>query len=167
MNPIQSFPPISNKVSRVLILGSIPGNESLLKNEYYAHPRNSFWRIMGALLETPEEASYLKRTNALLNGKFALWDVLKGCTRESSLDSDIVESSITCNDFREFYVSHPNISKVFFNGAKAEAVYMKYVHPDLPAPSRGIQRIRLPSTSPANARKTLEEKIDAWKAIVS
>lgn len=122
---------------------------------------------MGAILDIPEGASYLEGTNALLSGKLALWDVLKACTRESSLDSDIVESSIICNDFQEFYASHPLISKVLFNGAKAEALYMKYVHPDLPDKFKNIKYVRLPSTSPANARQTLKDKIDAWQAIVS
>ncbi len=166
MNHIHSFPPISDKDSRVLILGSMPGKESLVNNEYYAHSRNSFWRIMGEILEIPEGISYVDKTKALLNGEIALWDVLKACTRESSLDSDIVESSIICNDFNKFYESHHYVSKVFFNGAKAEALYMKYVHPDLPDESRDIQYVRLPSTSPANARQTLNAKIDAWRVIV-
>lgn len=165
MEHIHSFPPISNKESQVLILGSMPGSESLMKNEYYANPRNSFWRIMGAIIEIPEEASYLERANALLNGNMALWDVLKACTRESSLDSDIVESSIICNDFREFFASHPSITKVFFNGGTPEALYMKYVHPDLPDPFKDLKFVRLPSTSPANARQTLTAKTDAWRAI--
>lgn len=71
MDYIHSFSPISNKDSGVLILGSMPGKESLLKNQYYAHPRNSFWRIIGEMLEFPEGASYLERTNALLNGELA------------------------------------------------------------------------------------------------
>lgn len=122
MKHIHSFPPISTEESQVLILETMPGKESLLKNDYYAHSRNSFWRIMRVILEISEEASYLERTNALLNGKLALWDVLKACTRESSLDSDIVESSIICNEFNEFFESYSNISKVFFNGAKAETL---------------------------------------------
>jgi len=166
MNHIHSFPPISNKDSRVLILGSIPGKESLKKNQYYAHSRNSFWKIMESVLGIPAEKAYLERTSALLNRSIALWDVLKTCTRDSSLDSDINESSIICNDFEDFYTSHPHIFKVFFNGKKAEVMYMKYVRPNLSDKFKNIDHLRLPSTSPANASKTLNNKVSAWKSII-
>jgi double-stranded uracil-DNA glycosylase len=165
MTNIHSFPPISKEDSHVLLLGSMPGKESLVKNEYYAHSRNSFWRIMESVLGISIEKSYLEKTTALLNRGIALWDVLKTCTRDSSLDSDIIESSIICNNFEDFYISHPRISKVFFNGKKAEDMYMKYVWPKLSDDYKKIDRFRLPSTSPANASKTLGEKASIWKSI--
>jgi len=167
MNHIHSFPPIANKDSRVLILGSMPGKESLMKNQYYAHSRNSFWRILESVLGIPVEKPYLARTTALLNRGIALWDVLKTCTRDSSLDSDINESSIICNDFEDFYASHPHIFKVFFNGKKAEDMYMKYVRLELSDKSKNFYRLRLPSTSPANASKKFSDKVSAWKSIIS
>ncbi len=166
MSRIHSFPHISNKDSRILILGSMPGKESLAKNEYYAHPRNSFWKIMKEILNFPEEATYSARKKILLGNKIALWDVLQTCTRKSSLDSDIIESTIICNDFKKFYRSRPKIKNVFFNGKKVEAVYMKYVYPNMPDSLRQKIYTGLPSTSPANARYTLNAKIKAWRVIL-
>ena len=131
MSAIFSFPPVSGKDAQVLILGSMPGKESLIKNQYYANSRNSFWRIMELVFDIPVEKPYLERTAALVNQGIALWDVINTCTRDSSLDSDIIESSIIYNDFKDFYVSHPRISKVCFNGKKAESAYRKYVWPGL------------------------------------
>ena len=165
MAHILSFPPISNSNSRVLILGSIPGKESLVKNEYYAYSRNSFWPIMELVLGIPIEKPYFEKTTALLNRGMALWDVLKTCTRNSSLDSDIIESSINCNNFESFYMSHPRIFKVFFNGKKAEDMYMKYVWPELLDDYKKIECLRLPSTSPANASKTFGDKVSVWKEL--
>jgi len=143
----------------------MPGKESLVKNEYYAHSRNSFWRIMELVLGIPVGLSYLERTTALLNQGIALWDVLKTCTRDSSLDSDIIESSIICNNFEYFYKSNPRKFKVFFNGKKAENSYMKNVWPKLSDDNKKIYHFGLPSTSPTNAHKTFDEKLSAWKTI--
>jgi len=163
---IRSFSPVSRKDSRVLILGTMPGKESLMKNEYYANPRNSFWRVIGTILSIDAKISYSDRKTALLNQGIALWDVLMTCTRDSSLDSDIVETSIICNDFIKFFASHPNIHKIFFNGAKAEILYAKHILPNLSDQHRRVSHIRLPSTSPANAGKTLNDKISEWRVIV-
>lgn len=118
---------------------------------------------MKRVLGIPIELSYSERTNALLNEGIALWDVLKTCTRDSSLDSDIKEPS--CNDFEDFYGSHPRIDKVFFNGKTAEDMYMKYVRPELSEKFKNINYFRLPSTSSANARKTFDDKVSEWKSI--
>ena len=83
---VHSFPPISDPASRVLILGSMPGKASLRAKQYYAHPQNAFWRIVAALLEFDAAAPYELRVEALRKSRIALWDVMKSCTRESSLD---------------------------------------------------------------------------------
>src|SRR4029450_819540 len=114
---VPSFPAISDPASRVLILGSMPGKASLRAKQYYAHPQNAFWRIIAALLELDPAPPYEVRVEALAGRGIALWDVMKSCTRESSLDSDVVESSIVPNAFPSFLRAHPRIRTVCFNGA--------------------------------------------------
>lgn len=127
MPHIHCFSPIEDSRSTVLILGSIPGKASLQAEQYYAHPRNTFWRVMGDLVGAGATLPYALRVRRLKACGIALWDVLNSCTRKSSLDSDIDDTSITPNDFVSFYRTHPRIAHVFFNGAKAEACYRKYV----------------------------------------
>jgi len=160
---VHSFEPVADESSRVLILGSMPGKASLRAGQYYAHPRNTFWRIMGELFQIDPSAPYSERIAGLLSEGIALWDVLKSCTRESSLDSDIDESSIVVNPFDEFLRSHPAVRTICFNGAKAEISYRKYVLAGLPRDGRRRVYHRLPSTSPANAAIPYLEKVDAWR----
>jgi TDG/mug DNA glycosylase family protein len=147
----------------------MPGRASLVAGEYYAHPRNAFWRIIAALLPTSGDLAsrpYRERVRALQRGEIALWDVLASCTRESNLDSDIDDSSIVPNDFPGFFRDHPHIERVFFNGAKAEQSYRRFVLPALPdAPTLVYQR--LPSTSPAHAAMSFERKLEAWRVIAA
>jgi len=110
---------------------------------------------------------YADRTLELTAGGIAIWDVLQACTRHSSLDSDIDDRSIVTNDFRTFFEQYPSITRVFFNGAKAESVFKKHVLPGLPARQPAISLQRLPSTSPANAAMTVDQKIEKWRVIVA
>jgi len=161
---IHSFPPIESYNSSILILGTMPGKASLQAQQYYAHPRNSFWKIIGEIIGVNAVNSYEARTSSIVAARIALWDVLKSCTREGSLDSDIDNDSIIFNDFASFFNNHSHIHRVCFNGAKAENLYMKHIQPFLRNPSN-IKYIRLPSTSPANAATSFDEKLRAWKAI--
>lgn len=154
-----SFPPIANEQARVLVLGTMPGKASLLAQQYYAHPRNGFWPIMGAVLGFDAQAPYAQRTVSLSAQGVALWDVLQSCVRSSSLDSDIDASSIVVNDFSSFLARHPHIHTVCFNGATAEALYRRHVK----APALPI--LRLPSTSPAHAAMSLAAKTEAWRQL--
>ncbi|MGB5589613.1 MAG: DNA-deoxyinosine glycosylase [Gammaproteobacteria bacterium] len=165
MSHIQSFPPISDSHASVLILGSIPGKASLRAGQYYAHPRNAFWRIMSHLLNWEPGLDYEEKCAALIAHRIALWDVLAACTRSSSLDSDIIESSIIPNDFVSFFDRHPAIRAVYFNGAKAESSYLKHVRPQLPVGASGLPVLRLPSTSPAHAAMSFQTKLDHWRVI--
>jgi double-stranded uracil-DNA glycosylase len=163
MPHVQSFPPIANARARVLILGSMPGRASLAAGQYYAHPQNLFWRILGEVTGAAASSTYAVRTRALKSCGIALWDVLQSCAREGSLDAAIDDATIRANDFRSFYRAHPRIAHVFFNGAKAEACYRKHVQPllaDAPAPPICH---RLPSTSPANASMTRAHKQRVWQ----
>jgi len=162
---IHGFPPVSDPACTVLVLGSMPSKASLRAGEYYAHPRNAFWKIAGALMGFADQAPYTARLAALIAHRIALWDVLETCTRSSSLDSDIVDASSVPNDFGAFFAAHPGIRRVHFNGAKAEAVFRRRVLPSLPQ-GPALELDRLPSTSPANAAITYAAKLEAWRRIL-
>ncbi len=163
MRHIQSFPPIETADARILILGSMPGEASLRAGQYYAHPQNLFWRIMGELLGFDPAAPYEQRVRALKAAHVALWDVLHSCRRKGSLDSNIDGGSLAPNDLAAFFRSHPKINRVFFNGAKAEECYRRHVLPGIEGDS--IEYLRLPSTSPANASISRARKLEAWRAV--
>ncbi len=158
------FAPIEDASATVLILGSMPGKASLAAGEYYAHPRNHFWPIMGALVGAHPGLSYEERLRMLKASGIALWDVLKSCVRNGSLDAHIEEASVIPNDFNAFFLRHPDIACLFFNGAKAEQCFRRHVQPLLE--SRPLQYRRLPSTSPANAGPSYEKKRDVWRAVI-
>jgi len=165
MTHIHSFPAISDYSATRLILGSMPGKASLEAGQYYAHPRNLFWKALNTFDLVDSGASYPRRCQQLIEQRIALWDVLKLCTRTSSLDSDIVASSMVANDLRSFLIHHPNVTQVFFNGAKAQQIYQRYVLPEIGAEFSNLTTTRLPSTSPANAAISEEVKLAAWRAV--
>ena len=164
MARVRSFKPIEDGNAEVLILGSMPGRKSLAAGQYYAHPHNAFWRIMAELLGFDPAASYEARIQALRSSRIALWDVLRSCTREGSLDSEIENGSQTANDFRAFFRGHRRIRHVYFNGAKSEECFKRHVLPKLDL--NGIRCSRLPSTSPAHAAMSFARKLKAWRAIL-
>lgn len=166
MLEIQGFPPIADNRAKVLVLGSMPSEASLFKQQYYAHPRNAFWSVMGALFAAYPELDYEVRKRILLQNGVAVWDVLASCRREGSADSDIIRDSIQTNDFAAFFRQHAAIKRVFFNGGTAEALYKKYVLPVLDGKYTVLRYQRLPSTSPAFAGMSRQQKIDAWRAIL-
>jgi TDG/mug DNA glycosylase family protein len=161
---VHSFAPISRFDSRLLVLGSMPGKASVRADQYYAHPQNIFWKIMEEFFTISRGAPYATRTARLLDHGVAIWDVLQSCTRESSLDSDIVEASIVPNDFAGFLERHGEIDTVCFNGVKAATSFEKHVLPTL-AVTRNIAYHRLPSTSPANASIRYATKLESWEVV--
>lgn len=166
MSYIHSFAPIESSNARVLILGSIPSAVSIQHQQYYAHPRNAFWKIMGDLADAGPELDYQQRCEALKSRGIALWDVLKCCTREGSLDSGIDNSSIKVNDLGSFFESHTDLEAVLFNGAKAEQIFYRQLK-QLVSQHPKVTFIRLPSTSPAHAAKSFSEKLTEWKRAVA
>ncbi|MCJ0978169.1 DNA-deoxyinosine glycosylase [Rhodococcus sp. ARC_M12] len=158
MTVVHSFEPILGRGATTLILGSMPGVASLAAQQYYAHPRNAFWPIMGALFDAGPELLYDERTERLRRNGVAVWDVLKLCTRKGSLDSAIIESSIVANDFETLFAENPGIDRVLFNGAKADESYRRHATAVTPH----VTFTRLPSTSPAHASLNLDAKTRAW-----
>ena len=154
---IQGFDPISTPDARILILGSMPGIASLEADQYYGHPRNAFWRIMGEVFGAGPERPYAERTMILKEQGVAVWDVLKLCRREGSLDSNIRDE--VPNDFASFFDAHPRIERVLLNGGTAARSFTKHVRAFRP----GLVSIAVPSTSPAYAAMRFEEKLRRWR----
>ncbi len=162
---ISGFPPVVGSQPRVLILGSMPGIASLDAYEYYALPRNAFWPIMGNLFGAHFELPYTQRLDVLMAGQVALWDVLGSCVRPGSLDASIETRSIAVNNFNRLFTDHPTLRQVFFNGKKAAEIYRRHVLPKLDAVAADIPGYALPSTSPAHASQSFDEKLKAWAVV--
>jgi hypoxanthine-DNA glycosylase len=162
---VRSFAPVAEDSATRLVLGSMPGAASLRAGQYYAHPRNLFWRILGELLGFDHGMPYAGRIAALTAADIALWDVLQSCTRAGSLDAAIERDSIVPNDFATFFARHPRVRRVYFNGSTAELYYRRRVVPRLPPTGVPLVYARLPSTSPAHAAKSFEEKLAAWRVV--
>ena len=160
MTRVQSFPPIVSPQSKLLILGSMPGEASLKAGQYYAHPRNAFWHIMGELFDAGPSLPYQERVAILQSIGVALWDSLQACIRRGSLDASIKEE--VANDFPALFAKYPNITHVFFNGSKAERSFLR--HTTTLSEDRHVFA-RLPSTSPAHAAMRLEAKVQAWSVV--
>ena len=158
----QGFAPVAHPDARVLILGSMPGVASLEAVEYYAFPRNVFWRIMGDLFAAGPELDYPLRLQKLGENRIALWDVIAACHRPGSLDSAISEHRMATNDFSSFFTRHPQITHVYFNGQKSAGLFKKRVTPHL---TGNYEYCTLPSTSPAHAAKDYAAKLKEWSVI--
>lgn len=158
-----SFPPIEPTEARILVLGSMPGVASLDAHQYYAHPRNAFWPIMGELFGAHPTLSYAERVAVLQQRGIAVWDVLASCERPGSLDAHIKTTTMEVNDFAALFSRQPSLTHIFFNGATAEQSFRRHVvrHNALDH----LYLCRLPSTSPAHASLTLAQKIEAWSVL--
>lgn len=161
---LHSFPPIAHPQARVLILGSMPSEASLAAQEYYAHPRNAFWPILGQLLGFDPHGPYEQRILAVQAEGLAIWDVLASCIRPGSADADIAPGSIVVNDFTAFLTQHADLRAIYCNGTAADTLFRRHVKPKIPC-SR-ITYGRLPSTSPAHASRSLADKLDAWRVLL-
>lgn len=156
---LKSFEPVVDKTTRIVILGSMPGVESLRRHQYYGHPRNQFWKIIYMLFDTPYEEDYNRRIVFLTGKGMGLWDVIESCERQGSLDADIKNEKV--NDFSWLFKSYPGIKYVLFDGAKAYETFRKKIGFNI---ADDIYFKKLPSTSPANAIP-LEKKFEEWQVI--
>ena len=162
---ILGFAPISAPSARVLVLGSVPGTASLESGEYYGHPRNAFWPIMGELFGAGPDLDYATRARRLTRTGVAVWDVLRACRRTGSGDSEIERGSEVANDFDIFFAAHSRIRAIFLNGGMAEIAWRRFAVPRMDPSLRALPVTRLPSTSPAHASRTLAQKTAAWRAV--
>lgn len=157
--------PIGSRAARLLILGSLPGDESIRRQQYYAHPQNQFWRILCAVFDAPFVAAYEDRLALLEHHRIAVWDVLQNANRRGSLDAAI--TAPIANDLQSFFAKQPKIAAIGFNGQKAAALFKSYViDPNVVAHTAAIKKAVLPSTSPAAAMLRLEQKIESWRAFL-
>lgn len=161
-----AFPPVIGETPQILILGSMPGQRSLAQQQYYAHSRNAFWPIIRQFLGLPNEADYSQCCDALTRNRLALWDVLAQCTRPGSLDQHIDPASVVVNDFEALLRQYPSIQRILFNGGKAADLFERHALLKLSNPT-AVERVRLPSTSPANAAMRFEEKYHRWAAVLT
>ena len=160
---ITGFSPVIAPDAAILILGSIPSVKSLDKQQYYGHPRNAFWWIMGELFGFDYTIDYELRISQIIKNKIALWDVLQQCERKGSLDSAIIANTVQPNDFIAFFAEYPNIQKVLFNGTKAESEYKKHILANVVEIYPDILYHKVPSTSPAMAALSKSAKLAEWR----
>ncbi|MCR8853774.1 DNA-deoxyinosine glycosylase [Lysinibacillus fusiformis] len=156
--------PIVDSSTRVLIVGSMPGKQSLEKQQYYGNPRNHFWPIIGELLQIEVPNDYSERIALLKKHTIGLWDTIEACERKGSLDTAIRNEKP--NDFQTLFKSYPNIELVLFNGAKAFDVFKKHIGLELLA---GLAYKKMPSTSPIPGKniKSFDEKVEDWRMMQS
>ncbi len=154
----RSFPPLINPNSRILILGTMPGEKSLACQQYYGNKQNQFWRILYRVFQREYSEDYETRKSLLMEFDIALWDVLYSCEREGSLDSKIKEAK--ANDINELILAYPKLKTIVFSSKNAEKFFYKYLceKPD-------VEYVTLPSPSGAHASMRLQEKIEHWKII--
>lgn len=154
-----SFPPVANASARILILGSLPGEQSLAKAQYYGHPQNQFWRLMGAVTGVDLHAlDYEARIQALITARVGLWDVVASALRPGSLDGAIRDHE--ANDLRGLAASLPDLRAVGFNGGTAARIGRKALA------GLDVALVDLPSSSPAYTL-SFERKRDAWLALIA
>lgn len=152
---INSFPAFIDSNTKILILGTMPGIASLTKQEYYANPRNHFWRIMYTLFDTlPVSDSFEEKIQLLQKNKIGLWDVLENCERKGSLDIHIKNHKE--NDFEMLFKQYPTIHTIVFNGKESHKYFIKKF-----GQIEGITYYVMPSTSPANTI-SFENKLKIW-----
>jgi hypoxanthine-DNA glycosylase len=150
--------PVIAPDTRILILGSFPGAASLAAQQYYAHPRNQFWKLVGALVdEDLYGLPYAERLPRLLAHRIGLWDVLAACEREGSLDSAIRNAA--ANDFERLHRLCPQLETVGFNGQASGKFAVQFAQ-------AGYRTVVLPSSSPAHMAMNFEQKLAVWRTLV-
>lgn len=158
---LESFKPEFHNDARILVLGSMPGKVSLDAQRYYAHARNLFWPMLSDILGEALPLDYGNRLHWLKDHGIALWDVLKHCERDGSLDSRIDRRTEVPNDLKGLIAQLPQLQLVIFNGKKAEQLFRRHFsNIDF---GGQLSMMGLPSTSPANAGMSYQEKVQAWR----
>jgi double-stranded uracil-DNA glycosylase len=158
--------PVIDGNSRVLILGTLPGAESLRQRRYYSDRRNQFWALLGNVFGASAGSTYVERLEFLASHGIALWDVLRSAEREGSSDAAIVQPEP--NAFGELFDRFPALRRVAFNGTKAESLWLTHIIPRSDVPHGSLVTKRLPSSSGSPGRYVLpfEEKLACWSAFL-
>lgn len=154
---IHPIPPVYDKDSTILILGSFPSVKSREAMFFYGHPQNRYWKVLAAVFDERVPETVLEKKSFLLRNHIAAWDVIASCDITGSSDSSI--RNVTANDLSPI-IETANIRQIYVNGKTAEKMYKKYTEPVI-----GRSCICLPSTSPANAAWSLERLITAWSVV--
>ena len=152
--------PLVDNDSQILVLGTLPGQESLKAQQYYNNKRNRFWKILALLFNESLPYEYLDKTKFLKRHNIALWDVLHCAQREGSLDANI--SNEVPNNLNEFLTQYPNIKTIAFNGDKAYKMFIRYFGSTIP----NVRIVKLLSSSPANCSYTELDLVKNWKQII-
>ena len=153
-----TFDPVFDAESKILILGSFPSVKSRENNFFYGHPQNRFWKVMANVLEWEVPTTIEEKREMLLKNHVAVWDVIASCSIVGSSDTSIKD--VVVNDFSRI-LENSKVERIYVNGGKAYELYHKYAEK-----VTGIQAVKLPSTSPANAAWSLEKLIKTWKEII-
>ncbi|MHC0447956.1 DNA-deoxyinosine glycosylase [Flavobacterium sp. 3-218] len=154
----KALTPLIDNFTTILIMGTMAGEQSIAKQEYYANRGNLFWKILFAIFEEEFSSTYEDRKALVRKYNIGLWNVLESCKREGSSDAKITEETI--NDFESLHKQYPSIKYVFFESKAAAKYFQK-----LTVPQEGIIYTTLPSTSGLNAGLTRAEKMEQWKAV--
>ena len=162
---VSGFAPLVPADARILVLGSLPSKMSLQTGQYYGNPQNVFWRLMGELFDAGTRLPYAERAKRLADSGVAVWDVLQSSVRPGSMDSAIDQSTAVANDFSSFFAQRPNIRLVCFNGQKAAQMFERLVMPDIGNKFSTLRYKTLPSTSPAYAAMSFDEKLRHWSIL--
>ena len=160
----EGFPPVEPKRARTLILGTLPGEESIRRGQYYAHPRNAFWPIMGELFGAGRELPYPAQLRKLAANGIALWDVLRAARRPGSLDAAIHPRRLEPSAIPDLLARHPELERIVFNGGAAEVLFRRHAAKRCGDRLAGVELVRLPSTSPAHASRPFAQKLAAWRS---
>ncbi|MBR5497893.1 MAG: DNA-deoxyinosine glycosylase [Clostridia bacterium] len=155
--PAHPFPPLYDKESQILILGSFPSVKSREQMFFYGHPQNRFWKVISAVTDSDIPVTTEEKSKLLHENHIALWDVIASCDITGSSDSSI--KNVMANDLTEI-LQNADIKQIFVNGRTAEKYYNKYIKDSI-----GRNAYCLPSTSPANAGWSIEKLTDAWQII--
>jgi TDG/mug DNA glycosylase family protein len=162
----RGLPAYADSRTRVLVIGTLPGQASLRARQYYAQPYNAFWRIVQDLYGIERARPYRERIAALLDTGIGLWDVCASAHRPGSLDSSIARETIVANDFARLFRRVPSIGRLCFNGATAATLYARLVLPGLDSRAAAIERVTLPSSSPAHASMKYLDKLVRWREAI-
>ena len=157
-NIIHPIPPLYDADSSILILGSFPSVKSREAMFFYGHPQNRFWPLLARLFDEPVPQSIPEKRELALRHNIALWDSIHSCTISGSSDSSIRD--VVPNDL-SVILDNSRVERIFCNGATSHRLYMKYIFP-----LTGIEAVKLPSTSPANAAFGMDRLVDKWKEIL-